>query len=233
MTSTNIRRFLLINCICFSVLGNNTETDAKIDAQAWNAITNKWFSGDKGKSLLSVKELLNVEPIKTNVVLNGSLSTIMPNVRIYQLGIINLRRIQNQSRDTACLVIDGSRLTFIETDEAAIDFFNSNRCQNVFSAVRAVQEVLAFGELRGYTIMTEEKAQILKSTMGDQSKISSWSFSVREGEKASTIEATFITMYRPDPLLILWSKRFVFKFKKDGKMILEKIEDSGFVGGFL
>jgi len=170
------------------------------------------------------------------LVFNGYLSALIPNIRIYQVGVLNRKKLRNLERDKASLVIDGRLLTFIETDDEAVAYLNSNRCQNVFSTVRAVQEVLAFGELRGYTIMTEEKAHILKSAISDQSKISSWSFSVREGEKESYVEATFITMYRPDyrpdPLLILWSKRFVFKFKKDGKMILEKTEDSGSLGGF-
>jgi hypothetical protein len=230
MKKSFIAGIVLVGCIVSGVFGDNTTTAAQVDQQAWNAITNKFYSDLRGQLLYRLKDKLHDEPIITNLVQNGCLSAIIPKARIYQIGVINVKN--NFIHEKASLVVDENRFTFIETDEQAVDFLNSNRCQKVFSAVRAVQEVLAFGELRGISIMTEEKARILRSSLSGPSKISNWSLSVREGEKVSTIEATFITMYRPGSIMILWSKRYVFKFRIDGKMILEKIEDSGSVGGF-
>lgn len=136
-------------------------------------------------------------------------------------------------RDKYSLVMDGKRLFFIETDYEAVAYLNSNRLQNAFSLLHAVQEVLAFGELRGYTLLTEKALYLLKNSISSQSKIGDWSFSVRDGESEITIEATFLTLYQePKSSEVIRSKRFVFTFKKNGKMIIHKIEDSGSVGGF-
>jgi hypothetical protein len=230
MNKSLITSIILVNSILFSVLGNTKEKASQVDEQAWCAITNKWFSGDKGSLLNQLKKVLRDEPIEVKLVLNGYLSDIIPNVRIYQTGIVNI--YNNGIRDKTSLVIDGSRLKFVETDDDAVSYLNSNRCQKVFSMVRAVQDVMAFGELRGYTIMTDETWQLLKGSMSDQSKIGSWSFSVREGEKESLVEATFLTFYEPGSSSVIFSKRFTFIFRRDGKMKLAKVEDAGYVGGF-
>jgi hypothetical protein len=221
---------ILVGCVLFSVLGNNTETDAKVDAQAWSAITNKFYSDARGYLLYRMKDMLADAPITTNLVLNGYLSAIIPKVRIYQVGIINVRN--NLKRDKASLVVDGDRFTFIETDEEAVNFLNTNRCQNTYSTVLAVQDVLAFGELRGYKMLTKETLEILMRSSSAKLDVSSWSFRILEGENENTIEGTFLTYYKLEFPNVIFSQRFYFKFNKYGKMIFVKAEDSGSVGGF-